>query len=127
MGLLMTEPKKDRFSRLLAACEQLTRDETAALSRRNFDTLTRTQHVKSAILADLAVEAGAKAPHSEARARLTGLLKKTQENQLALANLKAATSEKLRLARASARRLHTLRPAYGSARGSREQAFYAHG
>jgi len=120
----MKEPVKDRFSRLLAACEQLTREEAAALSRRNFATLSRTQQVKSAILADLAAEAGTSALDSDARARLTRLLNTTRESQLTIANLKAVTSEKLRIVRASANRLHILRPAYTPAAGPR---FFAHG
>ena len=120
----MREPTKDRFSRLLAACEQLTREEAAALSRRNFATLSRTQQVKSAILADLTAEAGTGALDADARARLTRLLNTTRENQLAIANLKAATSEKLRKVRVSANRLHIPRPAYTPAAGPR---FFAHG
>jgi len=123
----MSEPTKDRFSRLLAACERLAREETAALGRRNFAALSRTQEVKSAILTDLASEAGARPLDSDARARLMRLLSKTRENELLLSNLKAATSEKLRNTRAAAHRLHTMRPAYTSATSPREQAFFAHG
>jgi hypothetical protein len=123
----MSEPTKDRFSRLLAACERLTREETAALSRRNFDALSRTQRVKSAILADMAAEAGSRPLGADARIRLTRLLNTTRENELLLSNLKAATSEKLRKSRAATHRLHTLRPAYTSATRAREQAFFAHG
>jgi hypothetical protein len=120
----MREPTKDRFSRLLAACEQLTRDEAAALSRRSFAALTRAQEVKSAILAGLAAEAATSPLDSDARSRLTRLLNTTRENQLTIANLKAAISENIRKTRAAANRLHTLRPAYTPAPGPR---FFAHG
>ena len=123
----MSEPKKDRFSRLLAACERLSREETAALSRRNFAVLTRTQQVKSAILADMAAEAAGRPLGADARIRVTRLLNTTRENELLLSNLKAATSEKLRTSRAAIHRLHTMRPAYTSATRLPEQGFYAHG
>jgi hypothetical protein len=123
----MSEPTKGRFSRLLAACERLTREEAAALSRRNFAALTRTQQVKSAILADMAAQAESRPLGAEERIRLTRLLNITRENELLLSNLKAATSEKLRKSRAATHRLHTMRPAYTSATSSREQAFLVHG
>ena len=123
----MSQPATDRFSRLLAACERLTREETAALTRRNFAALARTKTVKSAMLADMAAEAAARPLGADARIRLTRLLNTTRENELILSNLKAATGEKLRKSRAAAHRLHTLRPAYTSAASRREQTFSAHG
>ena len=64
---------KDRFWRLLAACELLAREETAALAGRNFAALVRAQRVKSALLADLAAEAGPDCRDLNARARLQQL------------------------------------------------------
>lgn len=118
---------KDRFSRLLAACERLARDEAAALARRNFATLGRAQQVKAALLADLAAEAGGGTLDPEARARLAQLLQANRENSLCISNLKAATGERLRKLRVSANRLHTLRTAYNHGGMPRGEAFCAHG
>jgi hypothetical protein len=119
---------KDRFSRLLAACETLTRDETAALAGRDLTMLSRTREAKSAILADLALEAGRAnaAGSSDTRARLTQLLEWNRENSRRLATLKAATTEKLRKVQAAGNRLQFLRSTYTI--GERpEQGFSAHG
>ena len=119
---------KDRFSRLLAACELLTRDETAALTDHDLAGLGRVHQAKSAILADLAAEAGRvqASRDSHARARLTQLLEQNRENSQRLASLKIAMRERLRQVQAAGNRLHTLRSRYALGQQS-EQGFSAHG
>jgi hypothetical protein len=118
---------QDRFTRLLAACERLARDEAAALARRNIESLRRAQQLKAEMVAGLATEAGNVPLDAEVRARLAQLLKATRENSVYLANLKAATGERLRKLRISSNRLHTLQAAYNPGGMPGEQAFYAHG
>jgi hypothetical protein len=114
---------KDRFSRLLAACELLARDETAALADRNFTALCRTQKVKSALLADLATDAGCASRDS--RARLERLLEANGKNSQLLSTMKAAAGQRLCKVRAAGKKLKTLRAAY--TQGGMPPAFSAHG
>lgn len=115
----------DRFTRLLGACERLSRDETAALVRRDFDALAKTQQMKFAMLADLEAEAGRVPPSWEARARLIQLLERNRENSRLLAGMKAEVMEQLRKIRTASHQLHNLRSAYS--KGPRREAFCVHG
>jgi hypothetical protein len=117
---------KDRFLRLLTACERLARDESAALTRRDFEALARTQHVKSALLAGLAAAAGDSSADSDIRARLAGLLKANRENSQILSNVAAVTSERLRNVRAATNQLRAMRTVYKTGT-FQQQAFSAHG
>jgi hypothetical protein len=118
---------KDRFLRLLAACERLARDEAAALAHRNFEALSNTQQVKSALLADLAASAGDAARDSEIAARLAALLKSNCESSQLVSNIAAATGERLRQVRAAANQLRAMRTVYTTGQGQPHQAFSAHG
>jgi hypothetical protein len=120
---------KDRFWRLLGACEMLVRSETAALAGRDFAGVGRTQQVKSAILIDLAIEANCiqASSDSQARARLARLLECTRKNRLLLARMMEAAAEELRKVRSAANQLHTLRAVYKSGCQPLCRAFSAHG
>jgi len=118
---------KDRFWRLLAACELLAREETAALAGRNFAALVRAQRVKSALLADLAAEAGPDCRDLNARARLQQLLATSRENASLLSGMKTVTGERLRKVRAAGNQLHTLRNVYTRVSTQSPQAFCRHG
>lgn len=120
---------KDRFSRLLGACELLAREETAALVRRDFTALGKTQQVKSVLLADLAAQANLlhASCDSHARTRLTQLLECNRENSRMLAGMKAEVAEQLRKVRAAGNQLHALRAAYTPGGTPGRRAFSAHG
>jgi hypothetical protein len=117
---------KNRFSRLLAACELLARDESAALTRRDFETLVSIQQVKSVLLADLATQGPPATRDTETRARLVSLLEAVQKNSRILSGIKLAAGERLRDLRAAAGQLHALRSTYTSGEMPRKQAFCVH-
>jgi hypothetical protein len=122
---------KDRFWRLLGACEVLTRCETAALARRDFSALGATQQTKSGVLADLATEAALvhASCDSRARARLERLLACNRENVRLLARAKEEAARELRKSRIAAGHLQIFRTAYAaqpSGNSPLEQALFTH-
>jgi len=118
-----------RFSRLLGACELLSRDETAALCGRDFATLGRTQGVKAALLADLAAEAQLchASGDSSARDRLLRLVERNRQNSRLLGEMTADTADKLEKVRIAARQLHAMRSSYQTGTGADQASFNAHG
>ena len=124
---------KDRLSRLLGACEVLTRAETAALAGGDLAALGAAQQVKSGILADLAAEAmrassaSCASCDSRVRTRLARLLEGNRENARLLSRMKAGAGEKLQEIRVAAGHLQTLRSAYASDGATRRQALFVHG
>lgn len=119
----------ERFWRLLGACELLSRDEIAALTHRNIPALVRTQEVKSAILADLAAQAGMlhASCDSRARARLGQLLEGSRQNARAMAEMIASASNKKQEIKAALSQLNRLRARYKTRPAATHKSFSAHG
>ena len=120
----------EKLWRLLGACERLARDETAALTHRNFGALVETQQIKSALLSDLASEATLvhASCNSGARARLCRLLDNNRENARILSSIMEASREERLKMRAAAKQLRSLRASFQAReRTQRPEAFNAHG
>jgi hypothetical protein len=118
-----------KFWRLLSACELLARDETAALTARDFAALGAAQQVMSALLADLALQARLihASRDSHARSRLLKLIECSQAGSRLLAAMKAASVQERHKLRAAVLQLQSLRAAYHTPAASRRGAFSAHG
>lgn len=73
-----------RFWRLLDACAQLTRDESAAIHSRDFDTVVLLQGKKAPLLDELpplAAAAGLDRSHPAVAARIDALIELERRNQ----------------------------------------------
>jgi hypothetical protein len=119
---------QQRLWRLLGDCERLARDETAALTHRNFPALFQAQQVKAALLADLASEANVfhASGNSPARARLEKLLETTRHNASLVSGMMDDTRVKRRKIRAALRQLQALRVVYKSRRHPARESLSAH-
>jgi len=117
-----------RLWRLLGDCERLARDETAALTHRNFPVLIKTQQVKAALLADLASEATLlhASANSPARARLEKLLDCNRRNSSLLAGMMESARAERRNLRSGLNQLRSLRASYRSRDQSSRPALLAH-
>jgi flagellar biosynthesis/type III secretory pathway chaperone len=117
----------DRLSRLLGACELLSREETAALTARDFVALSRALDLKASILADLAVEARQRSQIPPmARVRISRLLDRNIHNHALLSTSINDASADLRRMTTAGRQLELLREAYDVA-AEPPASFSAHG
>lgn len=88
---------EQRFWRLLADYEQLTRDEAAALRARDFDKVSRGQKSKAALLGELpalAAAVGLNCRETTLAGRLDALIRAEEENREATSALLHTTRSK---------------------------------
>ncbi len=103
----------DRLTRLLAACELLSREETAALNWRAFAALSRTLDLKGPLLAELGAEARRRrGMPAMVRAGISRLLEKNMRNLAVLSASMSEAETELHRMNSAGHQLELLRAAY---------------
>lgn len=113
----MTETPRRRFSRLLAALDDLVEREAIGVAARDLVTVGEMQQRAAPLVAGLA-ELGMEAADEAARARVAALLARRQHSINLMESQLAVLREELLALGEGTRRVAQIAPVYGRAEGA---------